>query len=431
MSSKTKQANCYSTPFEGEHSKAKRKVLYIHPISGTGGALIALLRILDELDMTRFCYKVVCPNEGASYDLLTDRGFNATIDRRIKSFSHHVCGWYSIKHIHRMVVNLAYIPISAFFTYRIVRREKPNLVHLGSGALLGPALGAKIARVPIVWHIREHLADGYLGIGKRIIAHYIDWLSDRIIAIRQSEAKRLKRSKNLIVIYDCVDFKEFDREIRGDTFRREFKLTSNNKCVAMFGAVTPYKGTLQFVEAAIKILEEHKDMRFFVFGPIHYHKPPRGTFEARVKLMVSSAFNKKAYEYYNNIKKLIPEDKQDKITIFGNRRDVAQIVAGVDLVVSPYILPHSSLPIMEAGAMAKPVVASNWGEPDELVLNGITGILVPPGDSAALARAIVEILSCPERARKMGEEGYKRAKELFNANKNMAKLARVYDEILE
>lgn len=413
---------------EGE-IKARHKILHIHPIFGAGGALTALIGMLKKSDNTRFCVKVICPDKGASYDLLTDLGFDVTIDKGIKIFQHHECAWRSLRFMYKMIIELVNIPISAFFTYKIVKREKPDLVHLGSGSLLGPGLGARIARIPIVWHIREHLADGYLGIRKKIIANYIDFLSDRVIAIRQSEAKRLKQSKKLRVIYDCVDFGQFDRRIQRNTFRKEFKLTEQDRVVATFGAIVHYKGTLQFVQAAVRILKHHDNIRFFIFGPIR--RPSKKTFFEKLKWVIGRLLYKKYYGYVDRIEKLISEDKEDKIIIVGNRQDVAQIMAGVDLVVSPYTLPHSSLPIMEAGTMAKPVVASNLGGIEELVLDGITGILVPPGDSEALTKAITKIVTCPEEARKMGEEGYKRAKDLFDADKNTAEIIRVYDEVLE
>jgi glycosyltransferase involved in cell wall biosynthesis len=427
-SGKTTKVGYYSTSLEDKYTKPKRKILYIHPISGSGGALSALIRILNKLDKTRFCMKVICPGPGSSYDLLINQGFNVAIERGIKTFHHHVCGWRSLRFIHKMVIEFVGIFVSAFFTYRLAIRERPDFIHLGSGALLGSALGAKIAGVPVVWHIREHLADGYFGIRKRIIANYIDFLSDKVIAIRESEARRLKKTKKLRVIYDCVDFDEFDRKINGDAFRKEFKLNEEDRCVATFGAVTHYKGSLQFVQAATSILKSHNNIRFFLFGPIR--RPSKGTFLGKIKFTVGQFLYKKYYGYVDRIEELISEDNKNKILIAGNRHDVPRIMAGIDLVVFPSTLPHSALPIMEAGAMAKPVVASKWGEHDELVLNGITGLLVTPGNSEDLAKAIVEIVDSPERARKMGEEGYKRAKKLFNADKNIVDLMRIYDEIL-
>ena len=80
--------------------------------------------------------------------------------------------------------------------------------------------------------------------------------------------------------------------------------------------------------------------------------------------------------------------------------------------------------------MARPVVASNLGGPDELVVHGETGLLVPHGDPQALANAIVEILSHSEDARAMGEAGYERARHLYSAETNAAQTFAIYEELL-
>ncbi len=80
--------------------------------------------------------------------------------------------------------------------------------------------------------------------------------------------------------------------------------------------------------------------------------------------------------------------------------------------------------------MAKPSVASDLGGPRELIVPGETGFLVPAGEPAALASALVEILSQPAVARAMGEKAYERARELFDARRNAATTITVYDEIM-
>lgn len=80
--------------------------------------------------------------------------------------------------------------------------------------------------------------------------------------------------------------------------------------------------------------------------------------------------------------------------------------------------------------MAKPVVASRLGGPLELVQEGVTGLLVPPADPAALADAIITVLKDPARAKSMGEAGYAQAREKFDAATNARRTFAVYDELL-
>ncbi len=80
--------------------------------------------------------------------------------------------------------------------------------------------------------------------------------------------------------------------------------------------------------------------------------------------------------------------------------------------------------------MAKPVIATRIGGADEFVRDGVTGYLVPQGDPERLAGALRKLLTDPALARSMGEAGYAQAREKFDARRNAARIAGVYEEIL-
>ena len=96
----------------------------------------------------------------------------------------------------------------------------------------------------------------------------------------------------------------------------------------------------------------------------------------------------------------------------------------------PSTVPHFARPIIEASAMAKPVVASDIGGPRELVVPDETGLLIPPDDPEQLAAAIVSLLDDPELMIQMGENGYRRAINKFDAQANSKRTFAVYDELL-
>ncbi len=407
-------------------STKKIKILFIHPISGAGGAVESLLSLVNELDRSKYFTKVLCPELGTSYERFKAKGIDVAIENGIKTFRHATAGWYSIKNAHRFITNFIQMFYSAAVVYKVIKKENPDLVHLSSSVLLGPAIGAKAANVPVVWHIREYLHDGYFGIRKWIIKILIYKLSDAIISITDTDASRLKPSTKINVIYDSVDFNHFNLNIGGEKFKSEFKIGRQDRLIGMFGGISRIKGTLEFIEAAKEIIKKEKDYRFFIFGDDIISS--QDTFKARVKKKLQRLISHQNYS--EKVRKAIGDDLSGRIKFIGNRQDIPQIMAGLDLVVFPSTVPHSALPVIEAGAMAKPAVASNWGEIAEEVVNGITGVLVPPGDPDALSQEIVRILSNPKLANKMGEEGYKRAIRLYDIKNSVKKVTKIYDKVL-
>jgi glycosyltransferase involved in cell wall biosynthesis len=83
--------------------------------------------------------------------------------------------------------------------------------------------------------------------------------------------------------------------------------------------------------------------------------------------------------------------------------------------------------LLEAMAQARPVVATPVGGTPELVVDGETGVLVPPGDVHALAQALREVLDDDERARRLGESGRRRVEEHFSAERMADAVLKLYE----
>ena len=86
--------------------------------------------------------------------------------------------------------------------------------------------------------------------------------------------------------------------------------------------------------------------------------------------------------------------------------------------------------LVEAMACAKPVIASDSGGPREIVQDGVTGLLVRPGDAARFAQAILTLLGDEERRLRMGQAGAARVRELFSAERMVRQLEDVYQEMV-
>lgn len=114
---------------------------------------------------------------------------------------------------------------------------------------------------------------------------------------------------------------------------------------------------------------------------------------------------------------------------FTGARDAAEVLGGFDVFVQPSHYESQGIAILEAMAAGRPVVATDVGGVRDAVEPGVTGLLVPPGDPAALARAVGELLDDPGRASAMGERGRRRVRERFSAGRMSSDYARLYREL--
>jgi glycosyltransferase involved in cell wall biosynthesis len=115
-----------------------------------------------------------------------------------------------------------------------------------------------------------------------------------------------------------------------------------------------------------------------------------------------------------------------RVVFAGYRDDVPALLAGCDVFCLPSTIEGLPLVVLEAMAQAKPVVATRVGGTPELVVDGETGVLVPPGDVAALAAALDSLLRDPELARRMGEAGRERVRAEFDADTLAARVLALY-----
>jgi glycosyltransferase involved in cell wall biosynthesis len=121
----------------------------------------------------------------------------------------------------------------------------------------------------------------------------------------------------------------------------------------------------------------------------------------------------------------------ESVRFLGWRTDVGRLLAAWDLLVIPSLEEGFGLSALEAMAAARPVVASRVGGLSELVVDGVTGRLLPPGDTDALVRCIAELAVDRQRLALMGGEGWKRVHGLFSASHMARQTVELYDRLLD
>lgn len=119
-----------------------------------------------------------------------------------------------------------------------------------------------------------------------------------------------------------------------------------------------------------------------------------------------------------------------RVHLLGRRADVPELMVAADLFTLPSLFEGLPLVALEAMAVGLPVVATNVCGSAEAVVDGVTGRLVAPQDPVALARALLECLTAPERARAWGEAGRRRISESFSAGRMARETNTIYQELL-
>ena len=405
--------------------KAMKRILYIHHGGSLGGAPLSLLFLLQQLDRSRYEPIVLFLADGPVVERFRAAGFETHIANDISDFSQTELVWYGNTLWWQLPGKALRFSPSVAAVRRHLRYFKPDLVHLNSSTLAAAAQAAYQVGTPIVWHIREPLARGYFGIRRSWLRRRISRHATRVVAISEYDAAQLMPSDHIRVIYNFVDFVAFDRSIGSAVARASLNLTPAQHVVTMLGGCSAPKGTLTFVRALPLVREYFPTVNFLLAGP----NPSIGASQPLVsmlkRLFRSDAYNRAVMSAAD------PFIASGSLRFLGLRDDVPPLLAASNLLVFPSVVPHFARPVIEAGAMAKPVVASDIGCLPELVRHEENGLLIPPNDHRKLADAIITILSDPERAAAMGEGGYRRARELFDAGNNAARTFAVYQELLD
>lgn len=235
--------------------------------------------------------------------------------------------------------------------------------------------------------------------------------------IRRRLLKQGWDADRITVIPNGVDLARFDKPNLGSALRRELGLPADALLVGVLARLAPCKGIEIFLDAAQAVASRLPDVRFLVVGDEGVLKGAvRGRGAYRQALEARAARLGLA----------------DRVVFAGFRLDVPEILAELTVSVLPSItgegLPNSVLESMAAGL---PVVATNSGGTYEAVEDGETGLLVPSGDAAALAQAIVPLLEDPRLRARLGAAGRRRVAERFSLDRMTHAMQALYARLID
>jgi glycosyltransferase involved in cell wall biosynthesis len=186
--------------------------------------------------------------------------------------------------------------------------------------------------------------------------------------------------------------------------RRELGLPPEARVVGAVSRLAWKKGIRHLVDATPRILESVPEARVVVAGD--------GPLRAELEGLAAAL------------------GVRDRVLFLGSRPDTVELMAAFDVFVLPSVVEGMSNALLEAMAVGRPVVATDVGGNPEVVVDGSTGLIVPPGDAERLAASIRKLLEAPELAVDMGAAGRQRVLEHYQIDVMTRRIEELYDSLL-
>ncbi len=382
-------------------------IAYVDHAVDFGGAEHSLIELISRLDRTSFT-PIILHTEGAKW-LQSDRIADV---ERIAAFSPHPLLEQKRDEVSTGLLRLignTWTALRLSLKLRgALRRSSAQLVHTNSlkTHFVG-GLAARLGRLPLIWHVRDLLAENE---GYHLLRRAARLLRPRVIAISEAVAEQFAGlPAEVTVIPNGIPLDKFCPGLPSPQLCRELGLTADDRVLLMVSRLTPWKGHMTLLEAVARLADRWPRLKLVVVGEVAFWE---ADYEQQLKQRAADL------------------GLTEQVIWTGFRSDVPELLRLCDIFVLPSVGEPFGRVIIEAMATGRPVVATASGGVPEIVLDGQTGLLVPPEDAQSLASAIQTLLADSQRAQQMGAEGLTRAHQLFSADRVARQVQELYQRIL-
>lgn len=368
------------------------------------GASRMLLRWLRDMDRQKFEPIVVLPGNGPLKDFIEAEGIEVILHPRLSVISRPVF------HSWRLALFLLNFPLSVLWLRRLMRRRRIALAYTNTGVMVSPALAARLAGVPHVWHIREWFQE-FRSLWPWL-SRYIRTFSRQIVAVSTAIADQFKPGGTARVIHDGFPLEEF--QVPKESLRRDFRARhglGDDFVVGCVGRIKFVRKGQEFLVQAVSLLKQ------------------RGQ---QVKALIVGAPFPGNEMHLARLQDLVRElGVEDCVVFTGELPDARPAYAAMNVLALTSAQPEPfGGVVMEAMAMELPVIATNIGGSIDQVVEGVTGLLVPPAEPGALADAIEKLMNDPGLCRRMGSAAMKRIEQHFTLAEMTGKMERLFEGVI-
>ncbi len=351
------------------------------------GGQQSLLELVTRLDRSRFEPIVVVPAEGGLSWRLAREGIEV-----------------SVLPLPRVRVNNALaVALALRRLVALVHRKKVSLLHSdGPRNTFYGALAARMKGLPVTWHVRAY--------GRDRFDRLLSCLCDRIVLVAAGIRYRFEAgrgARRIVTIYNGVDLERFQPPQK---MVSETQAASNGRSleIVSVGRVEAQKGLLDLLQACGLMREKGK------------------TFKLRVAGRITDP------DYYRHCRSACESAGiEADVEFVGETPCIENLLSTADVFVLPSSTPEAfPRTVIEAMACGRAVVATDVGGTREAVIDGVCGFLVPPGRPDLLASKLTILKEDAALRLSMGRAGRLRTERLFGIEKNVARIMRLYEELL-
>lgn len=358
-----------------------RRVLVVGGASVMSGGEVGLIRLLPPLAAEGWhCQTALIePSDGAMAEALTRAGHPPEVFR-VPRIRNVIAGTRAIAGLARLARGV-------------------DVLHANDirGALYCQA-AALLSRRPWTFHARDLYGAG--GGFQRALRRL---RPARVVAVSRATATTVERalrwpSDRIDVVYAGLDADDFADGADGAAWRGSVALEPSHVAIGIVGRLVEWKGQGEFLHAAADVARSHPDARFFIVGGE----------------LVGDGEEWGLGEEARRLRDLADSlGIGAQVVLTGPREQITDVMAGLDVLVLASSAEPFGLVLLEAMAHGTAVVATDAGGAPEIVVDGLTGRLVPPRAPVALARAISELVRDPDLRRRLGEAGRERLSASF------------------